>query len=309
MSTLIIALLSGSIIYAVSVMYAGIGELFTERAGVMNLGVEGIMLMGAVTGAWGAVLTRNLAVALLFALGTGAIMGLIFAFLTVTLQSDQTVCGMAMLIFGTGLSGYIGKNIASQPINLKFAPIAIPGLSKIPYIGEILFKQNILVYAMYILLPLAAVYIYKTKWGLKLRSLGEDPAVLDAAGDNIFLMRYGYTVFGTMMMAISGAFVSLSITNVWQDNMTAGKGWIAFALVAFAMWDPARLALGALLFGFISNLGSNLQVYLPQVPVELYSMMPYIVTIIVFIVSTGNFRKKRTDQPAMLARPYDREAR
>ena len=309
MSTLIIALLSGSIIYAVSVMYAGIGELFTERAGVMNLGVEGIMLMGAVTGAWGAVLTRNLAVALLFALGTGAVMGLIFAFLTVTLQSDQTVCGMAMLIFGTGLSGYIGKNIASQPINLKFAPIAIPGLSKIPYIGEILFKQNILVYAMYILLPLAAVYIYKTKWGLKLRSLGEDPAVLDAAGDNIFLMRYGYTVFGTMMMAISGAFVSLSITNVWQDNMTAGKGWIAFALVAFAMWDPARLALGALLFGFISNLGSNLQVYLPQVPVELYSMMPYIVTIIVFIVSTGNFRKKRTDQPAMLARPYDREAR
>lgn len=309
MSTLIISLLSGSIIYAVSVMYAGIGELFTERAGIMNLGVEGIMLMGAVTGAYGAVLTRNLAVALLMALGTGAIMGLIFAFLTVTLQSDQTVCGMAMLIFGTGLSGYIGKSIASKPINLKFPPVAIPGLSKIPYVGQILFTQNILVYAMYIILPLTAIYIYKTKWGLKLRSLGEDPAVLDAAGDNIFLMRYGYTVLGTMMMAISGAFVSLSITNVWQDNMTAGKGWIAFALVAFAMWDPARLAIGALLFGFISNLGSNLQVYLPQIPVELYSMMPYIVTIIVFVVSTGNFRKKRTDQPAMLARPYDREAR
>lgn len=309
MSTLIISLLSGTIIYAVSVMYAGIGELLTERAGIMNLGVEGIMLMGAVTGAYGAVITRNLALALLFALGTGALMGLIFAFLTITLQSDQTVCGMAMLIFGTGLSGYIGKNIASKPINLKFAPIAIPGLSKIPYVGKILFTQNILVYAMYIILPIAAIYIYKTKWGLKLRSLGENPAVLDAAGDNIFFMRYGYTVFGTMMMAISGAFVSLAITNVWQDNMTAGKGWIAFALVAFAMWDPARLAIGALLFGFISNLGSNLQVYLPQIPVELYSMMPYIVTIIVFVVSTGNFRKKRTDQPAMLARPYDREAR
>lgn len=309
MSTLITALLSGAIVYAVSVMYAGIGELLTERAGIMNLGVEGIMLMGAVTGALGAVLTRSLTVALLFALCTGAIMGLIFAFLTVTLQSDQTVCGMAMLIFGTGLSGYIGKSIASKPINLKFAPIAIPGLSKIPYIGQILFTQNILVYAMYIILPLSVIYLYKTRWGLKLRSLGEDPAVLDAAGENIFLMRYGYTIFGTMMMAISGAFVSLSITNVWQDNMTAGKGWIAFALVAFAMWDPLRLALGALLFGFISNLGSNLQVYLPQVPVELYSMMPYIVTIVVFIVSTGNFRKKRTDQPAMLARPYDREAR
>lgn len=309
MSTLITALLSGAIVYAVSVMYAGIGELFTEKAGIMNLGVEGIMLMGAVTGALGAVLTRSLAAALLFALVTGAVMGLIFAFLTVTLQSDQTVCGMAMLIFGTGLSGYIGKNIASKPINLKFAPLPIPLLSKIPYIGEIFFSQNILVYAMYIILPLAAIYIYRTKWGLKLRALGENPAMLDAAGDNIFLMRYCYTIFGTMMMALSGAFVSLSITNVWQDSMTAGKGWIAFALVAFAMWDPAKLALGALLFGFISNLGSNLQVYLPQVPVEIYSMMPYIATIAVFIISTGNFRKKRTDQPAMLTKPYDREAR
>lgn len=309
MSTLIIALFSGAVVYAVSVMYAGIGELFTERAGIMNLGVEGIMLMGAVTGAMGAMQTQNLAIALLFALLTGAVMGLIFAFLTVTLQSDQTVCGMAMLIFGTGLSGYIGKEIASKPINLKFSSIAIPGLSRIPYIGEIFFNQNILVYAMYIILPLAAFYIYRTRWGLKLRSLGENPAVLDAAGENIFLMRYGYIIFGTMMMAISGAFISLSITNVWQDNMTAGKGWIAFALVAFAMWDPASLAIGALLFGFISNLGSNLQVYLPQVPVELYSMMPYIVTIVVFILSTGNFRKKRTDQPAMLAQPYDREAR
>ena len=309
MSTLITALLSGAIIYAVSVMYAGIGELFTEKAGIMNLGVEGIMLMGAVTGAMGATATHSLGLALLFAVATGAVLGLIFAFLTVTLQSDQTVCGMAMLIFGTGLSGYIGKSIASKPINLKFAPIEIPVLSKIPYIGQILFNQNIMVYAMYIILPLTAVYIYKTRWGLKLRALGENPAMLDAAGDNIFLMRYGYTIFGTMMMALSGAFVSLSITNVWQDNMTAGKGWIAFALVAFAMWDPAKLALGALLFGFISNLGSNLQVYFPKIPVEIYTMMPYIVTIIVFIVSTGNFRKKRTDQPAMLTKPYDREAR
>lgn len=309
MSTLITALLSGAIIYAVSVMYAGIGELFTEKAGIMNLGVEGIMLMGAVTGAMGATATHSLGLALLFAVATGAVLGLIFAFLTVTLQSDQTVCGMAMLIFGTGLSGYIGKSIASKPINLKFAPIEIPVLSKIPYIGQILFNQNIMVYAMYIILPLTAVYIYKTRWGLKLRALGENPAMLDAAGDNIFLMRYGYTIFGTMMMALSGAFVSLSITNVWQDNMTAGKGWIAFALVAFAMWDPAKLALGALLFGFISNLGSNLQVYFPKIPVEIYTMMPYIVTIIVFIISTGNFRKKRTDQPAMLTKPYDREAR
>ena len=162
---------------------------------------------------------------------------------------------------------------------------------------------------MYLLLPLATFYIYKTRWGLKLRALGENPAVLDAAGENVFAMRYGYIIFGTTMMAISGAFVSLAQTNVWQEGMTAGKGWIAFALVAFSSWNPAMLALGALLFGFISNLGSNLQIYLPSVPTEIFSAMPYVATIVVLILSTGNFRKKHTAEPAALAKPYDRESR
>ena len=306
MIDLLVAILSGAIVYAVSVMYAGIGETFTERAGIMNLGVEGIMLMGGVSGCLVAVKTQSLFLALAVGLLVGAAFGLIFAFLTVTLQSDQTVCGMAILVFGTGLSGFFGKEIASKPINLKFEKIAIPGLSEIPVLGEIFFEQNLLVYVMYLLLPLAAFYIYKTRWGLKLRALGEDPAVLDAAGENVFAMRYGYTIFGTMLMAVSGAFVSLAHTNVWQDGMTAG---IAFALVAFAAWDPLKLALGALLFGFISTLGSNLQIYIPQVPSEIYSIMPYVATIVVFIISTGNFRKKHTTQPAALAKPYDRESR
>lgn len=309
MTNLIIALFSGAIMYAVSVLYAGLGETFTERSGVMNLGVEGIMLMGGVTGCLAAVKTGDLFLSILSVIGVGILFGLVFAFLTVSLQSDQTVCGMAMLVFGTGLSGYLGKDIASTAINLKFKAFPIPLLSKIPVIGEIFFNQNLLVYAMYVILPLAVFYIYRTRWGLKLRALGEDPSVLDAAGENVFAMRYGYIIFGTVMMALSGAFVSLAHTNVWQDGMMAGKGWIAFALVAFAAWDPLRLALGALLFGFISNLGSNLQIYLPQVPSEIYAMMPYAVTIIVFILSTGNFRKKRTGCPAALCKPYDRESR
>ncbi len=309
MMDLVIALLSGAIMYAVSVMYAGIGETFTERAGIMNLGVEGVMLMGAVTGALTAVSTRNLALALLVVLGVGIVLGLLFAFLTVTLQSDQTVCGMAMLVFGTGLSGFLGQEISAKPINLKFEPVAIPLLSDIPIIGDIFFKQNLLVYMMYVILPLAVFYIYKTRWGLKLRALGENPAVLDAAGDNVFAMRYGYVIFGSVMMTLSGAFVSLAQTNVWQGGMTAGKGWIAFALVAFSGWNPLKLAMGGLLFGFISNLGSNLQIYLPQIPSEVYSMLPYVATIVVFIISTGNFRKKHTTQPAALMKPYDREMR
>lgn len=309
MIDLIVAILSGAIVYAVSVMYAGIGETYTERAGIMNLGVEGVMLMGAMSGCMVAFHTKSLALAMLVVILVGAILGLVFAFLTVTLQSDQTVCGMAMLILGTGLSGFLGENIASKPINLKFARIAIPFLSKIPVIGDIFFNQNLLVYIMYIVLPLATFYIYKTRWGMKLRALGENPAVLDAAGENVFAMRYGYVIFGTVMMSISGAFVSLAQTNVWQAGMTAGKGWIAFALVAFSAWNPTKLAFGALLFGFISNLGSNLQIYLPGVPTEIFSAMPYIATIIVLIISTGNFRKRHTAEPAALTKPYDRESR
>lgn len=309
MISLLVAILSGAIVYAVSVLYAGIGETFTERSGVMNLGVEGVMLMGAMSGAYAAVKTQSLGIAMLVVLLTGAVLGLIFAFLTVTLQSDQTVCGMAMLILGTGLSGFLGESIASKPVNLKFPKLPIPLLSDIPVIGDIFFEQNILVYLMYIILPLATFYIFNTRWGMKLRALGENPAVLDAAGEKVFAMRYGYVIMGSMMMAVSGAFVSLAQTNVWQEGMTAGKGWIAFALVAFSAWNPAKLAMGALLFGFISNLGSNLQIYLPGVPTEIFSAMPYIATIAVLIVSTGNFRKKHTAEPAALAKPYDRESR
>lgn len=306
---LLVSMLSGALVYAVSVMYAGIGETFSERAGVMNLGVEGVMLMGAVSGYITAVRTHNLPLSFLVVLLTGAALGLLFAFLTVTLQSDQTVCGMSMLIFGTGLSGFLGKDVAGVAANLKFEIIPIPVLSKIPVIGEILFRQNLLVYAMYFIVPASVFYIYRTRYGLKLRALGENPAVLDAAGDNVFAMRYAYVIFGTMMMAVSGACVSLANTNFWSSGMTAGKGWIAFALVAFSSWNPLMLTCGAFLFGFISCLGSNLQIYLPQIPTEVFSMLPYLATIIVFILSTGNFRKKHTAEPAALLKPYDRESR
>ena len=190
MIALIISLCSGAIVYAVSVMYAGIGETFSERAGIMNLGVEGVMLMGAVSGYITAVHTQNLFLSFLVVLLTGAALGLAFAFLTVTLQSDQTVCGMAMLIFGTGLSGFIGKDVSGVAANLKFEKIAIPVLSKIPVLGDIFFKQNLLTYAMYFIIPLSMFYIYRTRYGLKLRALGENPAALDAAGENVFAMRY-----------------------------------------------------------------------------------------------------------------------
>ena len=256
-----------------------------------------------------AVNTQNLALSFLVVLLVGAVFGLAFAFLTVTLQADQTVCGMAMLTFGTGLSGFLGKDVAGVAANLRFEDLPIPGLSRIPFIGPVFFSQNLLVYAMYIIVPLSLFYIYRTRQGLYLRALGENPAALDSAGMNVFAMRYAYVIFGCMMISISGACVSLANTNFWSSGMTAGKGWIAFALVAFSSWNPWKLTLGALLFGFISCLGSNLQIYLPGIPTEIFSALPYIATIVAFILATGNFRKVHTVQPAALGKPYDREAR
>lgn len=307
--TLFISICSVAIVYAVSVMYAGIGEIFSQRAGIMNLGLEGIMLMGAVSGYITVIHTQSLPLALLVTILVGAAFGVVFAFLTVTLKADQTVCGMAMLTFATGLSGFIGQDYVSVAANMKFEKFDIPLLSKIPVIGEIFFHQDILVYAMYLILPLTMFYIYKTRPGMQLRALGENPAVLDAAGHNVFAMRYAYVIFGCAMTAISGACVTLSYTNFWASNMTAGKGWIAVALVTFASWNPAILALGALMFGAVSIIGANLQIYVPSVPSQIYSMLPYLATIIAFVLSTGSFRKKHTSEPASLCIPYDREER
>lgn len=308
-SALIVSIISTAILYAVSVLYAAIGEIFAEKAGVMNLGLEGIMLMGAVSGYLVAVHMKNLGLALFVVIAVGAVLGLIFAFVTVTLQADQTVAGMAMLTFGTGLSGFIGKEVCGVNANLAFEPIAIPGLSKIPIIGPSVFDQNLLVYAMYIIIPVSMIYIYKTRPGMILRALGENPATLDSAGYNVFALRYGYVIFGSAMTAVSGACVSLAYTNFWSDNMTSGKGWIAVALVVFASWNPIVAVFGALLFGAISVIGVDIQMVFSALPSEFYSALPYVATIVALIFTTGNFRKKRSTAPAALCIPYNREER
>lgn len=310
MSTvLLVSIISTAVVYAVSVLYAAVGEIFSQRAGVMNLGLEGIMLMGAVSGYLVAVHKQNLGLAMLTVIVVGAVLGLVFAFLTVTLHADQTVAGMAMLTFGTGLSGFIGKEVTGVNANLKFEPIDIPVLSDIPVIGPSLFHQDILVYAMYIIIPVSLIYIYKTRPGMILRSLGENPATLDSAGYNVFALRYAYVIFGSAMTAVSGACVSLSYTNFWSDGMTSGKGWIAVALVVFASWNPIIAVFGALLFGAISIIGVDIQMYVSWIPSQFFAALPYVATIVALIFTTGSFRKKRSNAPAALCIPYDREER
>ena len=309
MTQFITSIGAAAIVYAVSILYAAIGEIFSQRAGIMNLGIEGIMLMGAVSGFLTVYHTNNLALSLCVVVLVGILLGLVFAFITVTLQADQTVCGMAFLVFCSGLSGFIGKSVTGIASEVKFEAIPIPVLSNIPVAGEIFFRQDLLVYMMYLILPLSIFYIYKTRAGLILRSLGENPASLDTAGINVFGLRYAYVIFGCAMTAVGGACISLSYTNFWNEGMTGGKGWIAFSLVAFSRWNPSFAALGALLFGTIGILGMNMQIYLPGVPTQFYSMLPYAATVVALVMTTGSFRKKHTEEPAALCQKYDREER
>ncbi|MBQ3392200.1 MAG: ABC transporter permease [Lachnospiraceae bacterium] len=310
MSTaLLISIISTAVVYAATVLYAAVGEIFSQRAGVMNLGLEGIMLMGAVSGYMVAVYQQNLFLAMCVVILVGAALGLVFSFLTVTMQADQTVCGMAMLTFGTGLSGFLGKSVAGVNADLAFEPIPIPVLSRIPVLGPSLFSQNILVYLIYLIIPLSMIYIYKTRAGMILRALGENPAALDSAGYNVYALRYAYVIFGSIMTAVGGAVVSLAYTNFWSDGMTSGKGWIAVALVVFSAWNPLTATFGAMLFGAISIIGIDVQTLFPSVPSQVFAALPYIATIIVLIFTTGNFGGRRSSAPAALTIPYDREKR
>lgn len=307
--TLIVQILAATLSTCPPILYASLGEIFSERAGILNLGLEGIMLVGAVAGFIAGLNSESLTIAILVAMAAGAAVGLVYAFLTVTLQSNQTVAGLALVTVGGGLSGVLGRDVSGVAATVSFSNIAIPGLSQIPFIGPILFNQNAMVYALYFLVPLAHIYIFKTRPGLKLRALGENPSALDSAGTRVYLMRYLYIILGCSITALGGAYITLAYTPTWMIGITAGKGWIAAALVIFASWKPFNAALGALLFGGIEVLGTRMQTI--GVPISSYfiNMLPYLLTVIVLIISTGNFRKTKSPVPAALGQPYDRESR
>ena len=307
---MIISFFGSAIVASIPILFAALGEVFTERSGVMNLGLEGTMLMGAVAGYLAVVKTGSLWLGVSFALLAGVLMGLLFGFLVITLKVDQTVCGLAMNLFGTGLSGYIGKAVSGVASSQTFKPVALPLLSEIPVIGPILFNQDVLVYLVYVVIAVSCFYIYKTKHGLILRSLGENPGAVDALGINVFRLRYLYTAVGAMLAALGGAYLTLVYTPLWADGMTSGKGWIALALVIFATWNPLLVAVGAILFGGINVLALRIQVAGVAIPSQFLNMLPYLCTILVLIVCTGNFGgKRRSVAPKALGKPYDREAR
>ncbi len=255
----VLSALQAAVPAAAPLLYGTLGEVTAERSGVVNLGMEGMMLMGAVVAFAVTQATGNVWLALLAAALIGALMGLIHAFTTISLRINQVVGGLALTMIGTGISGIMGKRFIGMPPRAQLKPVPIPGLSDIPVLGPVLFNHDILVYVALLLVPLIWFLFYKTRWGISLRSVGEDPATADAMGVNVFRVRYLAVIFGGMMAGIGGAYLPIVYTPAWIEGMTAGAGWIVIALTSFAMWDPARALLGAYLFGGVRILQYRLQ--------------------------------------------------
>jgi len=309
---IIAGLLQTSILAGGVLALAALGEVLSERVGVVNLGVEGLMALGAITGIAIVTATPNPALGLIGALGVGFIVGMIFASATVILRANQVLCGLALTLMGTGLAATIGKAYSGMPAKATFAPVAIPYLSDIPLLGRALFTQNILVYLIYIVLPVALhLIMFRTRHGLNLRAVGENPAAADAAGISVQKFRYWYVALGSSLAAGAGAYLTLAFVPSWSEGVVAGRGWIAVALVIFAGYRPINAVLAALLFGAITSLGFVGQARNWPIAAPILSMLPYLGTIALIIVPVLAWHRVRRlmAAPAALGEPYYRDIR
>ncbi len=314
MSALLDILLSASfwvaaIRIASPLIFAAMGELICERAGVLNLGVEGMMLMGALSGVAFTIWSGSAWVGVSGAMLAGGAMGSIHALVAVGLRANQVVSGLALTLFGAGLSAYLGRDLVGRPLPEEFRRVAVPGLSGIPRLGEILFRQDLLVYVSFALVPALWWLVYRTRPGLHMRALGEKPEAADAMGLPVVRLRVGYVVAGGALAGLGGAAISLGTNPGWTEGMTAGRGWIAVALVIFAGWNPGRAALGAYLFGGIEAGQFRLQSVGVGISPFFLSMLPYLFTILVLVIASGESARRRIGAPAALGRPFQREER
>ncbi|MCP3934149.1 MAG: ABC transporter permease [Actinomycetia bacterium] len=295
---------------AVPIALAALGELLAERAGVLNLGVEGMMLIGAVT----AFQIGDSTGSLWLALGIGSLAGALFAsihaFLSVTLRANQIVSGLALVIFGTGLSTFIGKSIEGKPLDTDFTSTRWGVLADIPVLGPMFFDQDPMVYATILLAIALTFYLERTRAGLALRAVGESPATADSMGVAVGMVRYVHVIAGGLLAGTAGSYLVLRQVPSWsQDATTAGIGWIALALVVFASWKPLRVLLGAFLFGFARRANFWLQGEGVDIPAEFLSMLPYLLTIIVLVVWGSRDLRRKVGAPASLGVPYVRDER
>jgi ABC-type uncharacterized transport system permease subunit len=316
----LVVVFGSAIVYGTPLVYAALGELLAERSGVLNLGVEGMMLVGAVMGFWTVQrldVTSNLSLAAAVGVAAvaGAAMALIHAFLVITLRANQIVSGLALTIFAgaAGLSSYLGNDLslADSPARAHFSELDVLGLADAPFIGPILFGQSVLVYASWACVLGIGLYLARTRPGLNVRAVGESPGAADTMGIDVAAYRYVHTLVGGAFAGVAGACYSLQITPQWVTGITGGAGWIAIALVIFSFWRADLCLVGAYLFGAFSALPFTLQArgYLQDVPSEVFQALPYVMTVVVLVLVSSGLSKRRLGAPAALGIPYVREER
>jgi simple sugar transport system permease protein len=290
-------------------LFATLGEMFSERAGVLNLGIEGIMLISAMTGFSGAYFSGNLWIGLAVAVGTGVTFGLVHAILTVALGLSQHVAGIGLTLFTSGLAFFLFRLVFGQqsvpPSITGFATLPIPWLAGLPYVGPLLFNQFALVYAAFLAVPISAFLLYRTPWGLALRMTGENPRAADAAGVSVIGKRFQAVILGGALMGAAGAFLSMAQFNAFTFGVISGRGWVAIALVVFGRWDPWRCCAAALLFAAIDALQLRLQAAgLGHIPYEVFLILPFLLTIVAMALVSRN-----AVAPAALLKPFRKEER
>jgi simple sugar transport system permease protein len=305
-TTVLVGILASGIRLATPYLYAAIGEMFGQRSGVLNLGVEGQMLLGSFAAFYVVLLTGNLWLGVLAAVIVGAAMGLAMAYVTINLNAEQGISGIGFFLFGLGMSDLLFQKLVGNVETVQgFPPIYIPVLSDIPYIGKIFFSQNIMVYGAYLLVPIALFVLNRTTLGLKIRSVGENPDAADSLGVSVARTRYFTVIMGGVLSGIAGASLSIALLNVFQQNMTSGMGFIAVALVYFGAWRPMGVLSGALLFSMVSSLQLWIQVKAGNafIPSDIAVMMPYVLTILVLVLTASKVRA-----PSALSKPFERES-
>jgi simple sugar transport system permease protein len=284
-----------------------LGELVTEKSGVLNLGVEGMMLVGAVVSFAVAATTRNPWLGVAAGIAAGAALSAVFAVLTLSLMANQVATGLALSLFGVGLSAFLGLDYVSVVIE-GIRPMAIPGLSDLPVVGKLLFGHNPLVYLSLGLFALIQWFLYRTRAGLIVRAVGESPQSAHAIGYPVVRIRYLAVMFGGACSGLAGAYLAIAYTPLWVEGMTAGRGWIALALVVFATWKPWRVLAGAYLFGGVTLAQFQVQALGIEIPSQYLSMLPYLATIVVLAIISRDAATIRMNAPASLGKPYHPDA-
>ena len=300
-----------SVAIATTLILAALGALFTERAGVLNLGIEGILLTSAISSFLAADSSGSIWLGLIVGSLVGALLAGIHAVLSVVLRANQIVAGLALVIFGTGLANFLGKPAEGKTVTTIIKPISFGPLSDIPLIGPVVFQQDPITYASIVIAILASLYLFRSRPGLELRATGDDPATVDAQGLSVASIRLRYTLFGGLLVGLGGSWLMLAQSAAWhQAATTNGVGWIALALVVFAGWRPLRLIFGAILFGFTLQLPFTLQAeQITFIPSALMQMLPYLATLIALIALSRPSTRNKLGAPKSLGIPFVRDER